>query len=200
MNKKNVLLVLLAVLVIALFMKQGVWVGVPMAVTHVGEVSYPGDTFEHVFTLTNRENVTLPDLDASDGTVVHLYVSTRMLDQAGNVVQGHETVREITETDALTPGSTTTEPISFDIAESTPSGEYAVSAIMFKVTQTWDRATNTWSSDDGVIIDGPEQNSNLAIKFSVETPTPPPTVDPTTFIANLFAAIWNFIKSLFGWL
>jgi len=126
---KTALLVIAVFVVGLLLMKgtsSGMWIGVPMAITHVGEVSYPGDTFQHTFTLVNRDNETLPDLDSSDGKVTHLYVSTRMLDQAGNVVQGHETVREITESEAVAPNGTIQESISFDIAESTPSGEYAV--------------------------------------------------------------------------
>lgn len=163
----------------------------PAAITHIGELTYPGDTFEHTFNLANTGTVALPDSDASDGKVVHLYTTYRMTDQAGNKVQ--EGYNEITT--SLAPSATTPLLISLPVATSTPSGMYSSIGVLFKIEQIWTRSTNTWTTGDAVKLD------NRGVTFDVQTPTPPPTPSSSDILAkisNLFSQLLCWIKGLFG--
>lgn len=163
----------------------------PFAIKHVGEIVYAGDTFEHTFTLTNGI-IPLPDLDEDDGEVTRLYRAYRMLDQAGNKVQeGYDEI-----VDPISAGGSISYVISLPVEDTTPSGNYASSAILFKVTQSFNEATNTWSTGLPSIID------KQAIGFTVQTKTPVPTPDVSavwTWLSNLFSSIFSWIKSLLGW-
>ena len=179
------------------------------AVIGPGETAYTGDTFQYIFTLTNRAGTTLPFSNST--YVVRLYKGYRMTDPVGTIVTtGCSTpdgscnyIEEITT--AMAPATTATVSVSFSITPSTPSSSagnpYGVSAMLFKVEQVWNRATNTWT-ETPTIIDSVTQTPALGQKFSVKTQTPPPT--PTTssimtWFTTLFASIWAAIKSLFGW-
>jgi hypothetical protein len=161
------------------------------AVTGVGQITYPGDTFQHTFKLKNNDVVTLPDLNASDGTVTYLYKTYRMTDQAGNkVLEGYEEV-----TTQVPPNGTVDYLISLPVAETTPSGKYSAVAVLFKIPATWDRTTNTWSFGDAVILD------KQGVTFDVQTPTPPPKPSGQQLlekIALIFQQILCWIKGLFG--
>lgn len=163
----------------------------PFALTHTGEISYPGDTFEHPFMLKNTGAIALPDLDSSDGSVTRLYKTYRMTDQATNKVK--EDYEEVNTTIAV--NGTVPYTITLSIDAGTPSGQYSAIAVLFKITQTWSRATNTWSTGDAVILD------KQGVVFDVQTPTPPPTPSVSQIlekIAAVFQQILCFIKQLFG--
>ena len=161
------------------------------AVTTYGQISYPGDTFQHSIILQQNDVLTLPDSDASDGIVIHLYKTYRMTDQAANKVQeGYEEITTNTPT-----GTSLTYPVSLPIATSTPSGSYSAVAVLFKITQTWDRTTNTWSTGTPVVID------KSGVTFQVQTPTPAPTPSSSQildWIASAFQSLICWVKGLFG--
>ncbi len=186
-------LVMIALIGMTIFNKNPIGAIKAFAVTGVGDITYPGDTFEHNFQLTNYYiDKTLPELDASDDEVNRLYKAFRMVDQAGNTVQ--EGFEEVTV--AVAPGGTVSYPISLVVSDATPSGDYAVAAMLFDVKQTLDRTTNTWTTGTPSIID------KLALEFNVQTPTAPPSIGASAIqnmIGDLFASIWNWIRSLFGW-
>lgn len=226
--------VLVAAMIIGLgyfFLKPEAGEGLRLyALVHVGDITYVNDVFEHTFTLTNGNELdvdgnpvagtamTLPDLDDSDGTVVRVYKSYRMSDQAGNKVQGCDmwttqsdcinhgcgwfatesacSAYEFLTDSELVASGTTPLSINLPVQTTTPSGWYSTSAILFKVEQTWDRTTNTWSMSDPVILD------KQAVKFEVQTPTPPPRPGVSAimnWLGNLFASIVQWIRGLFGW-
>ena len=227
--------VLVAAMVIGLgyfFLKPEVGGAImPLAVVHEGDITYVNDVFEHTFALTNGDELdadgnpvsgtamVLPDLDDTDGTVVRLYKSYRMMDQAGNSVQGCDLWT--TETECINHGcgwyvednacsaydfissaelpanEVTPLSISLNVFSETPSGWYSASAILFKVEQNWDRTTNTWSMSDPVLID------KQAVKFEVQTPTSAPkpgTSAIMSWLGNIFGSIVSWIKGLFGWI
>lgn len=161
-------------------------------VTSYLDISYPGDTFQHTFTLTNLGTVTLPELDETDGTVTRIYKTHRMYDQAGNAVQEGSFEEIVT---ALAASSTTSYTIQLPVETGTPSGDYASTAVLFKISQTWDRTTNTWALGEPVVLD------KQGVTFNVQTPTPAPTPSPATLlgkIASLFAGILAWIIGLFS--
>lgn len=161
-----------------------------LAVTGTGDISYVGDTFQHIFTLTNT-NGELPEMDEGDGVITRIYKTHRMYDQAGNMVQEGD-FEEIIET--MNPSDSTTYTIQLPISEGTPSGRYASTSILFSIQQSWDRDTNTWSLLDAVILD------KQGVTFEVQTPTPAPTPTPASLwgkILNLFQPLINWIISLF---
>lgn len=162
-----------------------------MAITGVGDITYQGDTFQHTFTLTNLDTVVLPEMDDSDGIVTRLYKTHKMFDQAGNVVQEGD-FEEITT--PLASGTTTDYPISLEVLTGTPSGDYASTAVLFKISQTWNRVDNTWTLGDAVEVD------KQGVTFNVQTPTPPPVPGASALLAKIsafFASIVAWITSLF---
>lgn len=193
------------------------------AVISPGQLAYAGDTFEHTFTLTLRDAMALPrDMYDSDfppdgvaDTRILLYKGYRMnryntLGTQEIVTTGCDTpdgacdyVEEITT--PITSMGTDTISLVFTVTPSTPSSyeghPYGVSVMLFKVTQTWDRNTNTWT-ETPTIIDSIDTDTSLGVTFDVSTQTPPPT--PTTsgimaWFNTLFASIWNALKALFQW-
>jgi len=174
----------------------------PLAIIDTGQIAYVGDTFVHVFTLTNKDTVTLPELDTADGVITRLYAGVRVTNNAGGIA--NETITEIIT--PVTASGTLPATAALYVTTSTPScappAQCGASAILFKVVQTWDRGTNTWNTGSPTSIDDASKTSALAVKFSVQTPTAP--VAPsgatlTTWFSNLFASLWAAIKSLLGW-
>lgn len=153
-------------------------------ITHVGMITYPGDTFQNTFNLVNTGAATLPDTNSADGVVTRLYKTYRMTDQAGNMVQ--EGYVEITT--PVAPSSTVAYDISLPVATSTPSGKYSSVAVLFKIDQTWTRSTNTWATGNAVVLD------KQGVTFDVQTPTPPP-VPPQSDVLAQIAALFNQIIS-----
>lgn len=229
--KKNWLL-LLAITIGIVYLAYSMYtpaniLGIPFfskafAVIGPTEKAYAGDTFEHTFTLLNRNPMNLPrDLYDSDGdgvadTRILLYKGYRMnryntLGTQEIVTTGCDTpdgacdyVEEITT--VLNAGAGTTDiSLVFTVIDTTPSSyeghPYGVSAMLFKVEQKWDRTTNDWT-ETPTIIDDINSDPSLGVTFDVSTQTPPPT--PTAagimaWFAALFASIWEALKGLFGW-
>ena len=194
-------IVFLLIAVSAIAYKQNLLGSVqPLAIVSSGQIAYAGDTFEYTFTLTNKDLVSLPELDTSDNVVTRLYKGWRITDPVGGIAS--EGVEEIST--AIAASGTTTVKATLVVLATTPSGkEYGASAILFKVSQTWDRTTNTWTTGSPTSIDDAGKTPGLAVKFSVQTMTPPPV--PTIgsigqWFSNLFSSLWAAIKSLFGWI
>lgn len=193
------------------------------AVIGPGQTAYAGDTFQHTFTLINRDTQALPkamyDSDG-DGVLdkqIKLYKGYRLVNPNNEVAFGCdiggrlsdcEYVEEITT--LMNPGTTTTTSVKFVVTPSTPSSgcviggipygdcPYGVSAMLFKVEQSWNRATNTWT-ETPTIIDSVSQNAELAKKFFVVTQTEPedPTMETILgWFLGLFLQVWNTIKNL----
>lgn len=156
------------------------------------QTATPGDTFTHSFSLVQTDNKTLPDLNYADGSVTRLYKSYRFTDPVGTkILDAYDELNSTT----YTSGSVISYPVSFGVTSATPSGDYAVVAILFKVPQTWSTSTNTWTEGSAVLLD------KQGVTFKVSTPTPPPA--PSTsgilaFITTTFNNLLCYIKTLFG--
>jgi len=96
--------------------------------------------------------------------------------------------------------------MTFSVTDQTPSSyegsPYGATGMLFKIEQTWDRATNEWAETPG-IIDDITTDPSLSIEFAVKTQTGPPSLSGTT-VYNMFdtlvALIWDAIRALFDWL
>ncbi len=156
-----------------------------------------GDTVQHVFTLTNRATVNLPEKNTDDGKVTSLFMSYRVTDPTGTDKKTYVSP-EITA--PMIPGATITLPAEYYVSETAIKGKYGIVAILFKVEQTYDVVSRSWSQAAPVIIDGPEQNTALAVSFIANTPNDPgPLTNLAAALSGLFNGIFNFIKGLFGW-
>ena len=154
-----------------------------------GDIAYPGDTFQHTFTLQNTKTMSIPDTDYTDGTASFAYTAWMIVDENGNIVY-KGSVNQVN----LSPGQTVTVPVTWSIPSYQPVGKYAISAILIEIPMHWDRTQQRWIQDEAVIID------KQAVELNISTITPPP---PPGDIWSQIQAWWQsfleWLKNLFGW-
>ncbi len=169
------------------FVKTSPWAISPFTATGFGGTYQAGDTYSDSFTLTNRFSKALPELDETDGAITRLYRAVRITDASGAVVAGTEKIEELKT--SIATGATISVPMTFSVVDTTPSGDYAAVAILYRLPQAINPSTNQWETGTAALVD------NQAKKFTVSTRTAAPTVsiNPFSFFTSLFAWIKNIL-------
>jgi hypothetical protein len=158
----------------------------PLAVIDAGTLGYAGDTFQHTFTLMNTGNVPYPDAAYSDGSASYLYTAFRLIDTSGNTIA--ENYVQVTNT--VLPGATIGYAVNIPVNSTMPPGKYAMTALLFYVPMTWNRATNTWTQNTITILD----KQVVEYQLGAQTfPTQPS--DLLAIIRQLFSSIVIWLKS-----
>ena len=153
-----------------------------------GEIAYPGDTFQHQFTLKNTKNTSIPDSDYQDGTASFVYAVWFVVDASGNVVHSSDPV-EIT---SLPAGGTYSITASWQIPESV-EGKYAVTAVLLEIPMRWDSSQQKWIQEEPIIID------KQAVDVNINPIPAPPKPDPLLWLTNLFQRLLEWLRGIIPW-
>jgi len=151
-----------------------------MRLTITGGAAYePGDSVNHLISLTTTAQ---PDLDWSDGTYAPLYGGWALLDSDGNIVTSSDWT--------MLSGSDYQATAVFNAPSEL--GNYALVAFIVRLPQTYNTATKTWTIGTQEVV------AREAAQIKVTILTQPSPEYPT--LSELLSSIWNWLRSLFGWI
>lgn len=159
---------------------QEVWQDVSdwMFLSITGSDSFePGDSINHGISISTPET---PDLDWSDGEYVPFYGGWALLDTSGNIL--------VESGWSMLAGNQYQATATFDAPAA--FGDYALTALIVKVPQTYNTATKTWTVGTQEIM------TREAALLSVTILTVPGAEYPS--FLELLNNFWSWLLGLFG--
>lgn len=164
-----------------------------LAVVGAGGMAYNGDTIIHTFSLVNSKGVSLPDTNILDNTASYLYFGWAVLNPSGQVIYQPSPI-EINN--VLATGASTQQQITYIVSD-LPAGKYTIVGTLLNFPATTTDGTN-WVYGDAEEVS--KQAINFEVKVTTGTPPRPPTTLVSSSFGNVFARLWSWIRSLFGWI
>ena len=154
-----------------------------------GEIAYPGDTFQHQFTLKNTKSVSIPDSDYHDGAATFAYVIWFVVDEDGAIIYSADPI----EVTSLLSGGTYSITASWQIPESA-EGKYAITAVLLEIPMRWDSSQQKWTQGEPIIVD------KQAVDVNVNPIPAPPKPDPWSWLMSLWNALIEWLRNIIPFL
>ena len=151
-----------------------------------GDTAFPGDTFQHQFTLKNTKSITIPDTYYQDGAASYVYAVWFVVDESGNIIHSSDPI----EVTSLAPGGTYTITASWQIPQQIATGKYAVTAVLLEFPMRWDSSQRKWVQGEPIIVD------KQAVDVNVNPIPAPPKPDVWSWLSNLWNAIIEWLRSI----